>query len=229
MTYRILLAEDDASLREIITDYFSAKAADTLALTAVPDGNAALGCIQTAHFDLIMLDVMMPGMDGFALCREIRKNSDVPLLFLTARAREEDLLHGYALGCDDYVTKPFSLAALLAKVHALLNRAKGTVISHDLVVADIRMDLRTLAVTVHDEAITLAPKEFALLQFLMEHKGWTVSRDMLLDHVWGMDYFGTDRVVDSHIRKLRAALGSAGKQIRTVIGRGYQLTEQTKT
>jgi len=225
MTNRILLAEDDASLREIIADYFTAKAAGILELTAVPDGNAALDLIQSEHFDLIMLDVMMPGIDGFSLCRKIRRSSDVPLLFLTARSHEEDLLHGYALGCDDYVIKPFSLAALLAKVHALLNRSKGTVISNDLVVGDIRIDLRTLTVSVKDEKIELAPKEFALLRFLMEHKGWTVSRDMLLDNVWGVDYFGTDRVVDSHIRKLRASLGSARNQIRTIIGRGYQLTE----
>lgn len=223
MEYSILLAEDDSQLREIIADFFSEKGG--LTLTCVPDGAAALDILQTQQFDLIMLDVMMPGIDGFSLCREIRMKSDVPLLFLTARAREEDILYGYALGCDDYIIKPFLLSELYAKCNALLNRAKGTVLNAELVCGSIRMNLRSFAVTANGQPVELAPKEFALLKYLLEHKNWVISRDMLLDCIWGTDYFGSDRVVDNHIKKLRKALGDAGAQIRTVITKGYQLTE----
>lgn len=232
MTYRILLAEDDPQICEIISDYFSAQQDAALDLVCVPDGMKALDRIGAEAFDLILLDVMMPGIDGFSLCRELRASktnatpADVPLLFLTARAREEDLLYGYALGCDDYIIKPFSLAALYAKCMALLRRASGTVLGEaELVCGGISMNLRTLAVTADGRPVVLAPKEFALLRFLMEHKSWVISRDMLLDRIWGTDYFGSDRVVDNHIKKLRRALGSAGRQIRTVISQGYQLTE----
>jgi DNA-binding response OmpR family regulator len=146
-------------------------------------------------------------------------------MFLTARAREEDLLYGYELGCDDYVIKPFSLAAVYAKCTALLKRANGMVLIPELVCGAIRMNLRTLTVTANGGPIALAPKEFALLKYLLEHKNWVVSRDMLLDRIWGNDYFGSGRVVDNHIKKLRHKLGLAGSQIRTVITQGYKLTE----
>ncbi|HAG13301.1 MAG TPA: DNA-binding response regulator [Ruminococcus sp.] len=225
MAYRILLAEDDPRIREIVTDYFSAKTEESLILVCAQDGTEAHERIHAESFDLLILDVMMPGIDGFSLCREIRAESDVPLLFLTARAREEDLLYGYALGCDDYIIKPFSLAALYAKVIALLKRANGTVLQQELVCGSIRMNLRTLAVTADGMPVPLAPKEFAILKYLMEHKNWVVSRDLLLDRIWGTDYFGSDRIVDNHIKKLRKALGHAGSQIKTVIARGYQLIE----
>ena len=122
MAYRILLAEDDPQIREVVSDYFAGKTEEALTLVCAQDGTEALEQIRLEQFDLLMLDVMMPGIDGFSLCREVRADSDIPLLFLTARAREEDLLYGYALGCDDYIVKPFSLAALYAKVIALLKR-----------------------------------------------------------------------------------------------------------
>lgn len=225
MGYSILLAEDDAQIREIISDYFTHKSEDSICLSCAPNGTAALELLQNTEYDLILLDVMMPGIDGFSLCREIRAKSDVPILFLTARAREEDLLYGYELGCDDYVIKPFSLAALYAKCMALLKRASGTILIPELVCGRIRMNLRTLDVTADGRHVVLAPKEFALLKYLLEHKNWVVSRDMLLDRIWGADYFGSDRVVDNHIKKLRKALGDAGEQIRTVITKGYRLTE----
>ena len=225
MDSEILLAEDDAQIREIITDYFSEKSEGSMHLTCAGNGTDALELLRTAEFSLVILDVMMPDIDGFSLCREIRTKSDVSVLFLTARAREEDLLYGYALGCDDYVIKPFSLAALFAKCNALLKRTSGTVLIPELVCGRIRMNLRTLDVTADGEPVALAPKEFALLKYLLEHKNWVVSRDMLLDRIWGADYFGSGRVVDNHIKKLRKKLGSAGSQIRTVITKGYRLTE----
>lgn len=224
MAYKVLLVEDDPNIREVIEDYFSAKD-DGIQLYCAADGEQGLVEITSGGYDLIMLDVMLPHIDGFSLCREIRRESDVPVLFLTARAREEDVLYGYELGCDDYIVKPFSLAELYAKTNALLKRAKGTVISRELVCGSIRMELLTLQVTADGVPVELAPKEFALLKFLIEHKNWVVERDTLLNKIWGYDYFGGDRVVDNHIKKLRKALGNAGNQIKTVIKKGYKLTD----
>lgn len=226
MTYRLLLVEDDAQITETIVDFFSAQSEGICTIETAADGTEGLHMALSGGFDLILLDVMLPGLDGFSICRSIRAASDVPLLFLTARAREEDVLYGYTLGCDDYIIKPFSLAALYAKTLALLKRAKGTVLSRTLTCGDITLDPLTLSVTASGQPVTLPAKEFALLQYLMEHKEWVVSRDQLLDRIWGSDFFGSDRVVDTHIKKLRKALGAAGKQIRTVISRGYQLTEK---
>lgn len=225
MIPEILLAEDDEQIREAMTDFFLDKGADVLHLTTAADGAEALDLIRTKHFDLLILDVMMPNIDGFTLCRQIRAHSDVLILFLTARAREEDVLYGYSLGCDDYIVKPFSLAALFAKVQTMLRRANGTVCKHELSCGGIRMDLVTMAVTADGDPVVLAPKEYELLRCLLENKAQVLSRDQLLDRVWGTDYFGADRVVDNHIKKLRHALGNAGRQIRTVFTKGYQLTE----
>ena len=227
MTYRILLVEDNVQICRMIADYFSAQTDNLCELDTVQNGAEGLEAAQSGNYDLIMLDVMLPDLDGFSICRSIRSVSDVPLLFLTARAREEDVLYGYTLGCDDYVIKPFSLATLYAKVQALLKRAKGTVLQRELVCGEITLNPLTLSVTANGQPVTLPAKEFALLQYLMEHKDWVVSRDQLLDRIWGSDFFGSDRVVDTHIKKLRKALGSAGKQIRTVISKGYQLKSYT--
>ena len=226
MTYRILLVEDNIQICQMIEDYFSAQTDNILMLDTVQNGTDGLETAHSGEYDLIMLDVMLPDLDGFSICRSIRAVSDVPLLFLTARAREEDVLYGYTLGCDDYIIKPFSLAALYAKITALLKRAKGTVLRTELVCGSITLNPLTLTVTAAGQPVTLPAKEFALLQYFMEHPNWVISRDQLLDRIWGSDFFGSDRVVDTHIKKLRKALGSAGKQIRTVISKGYQLKDR---
>ncbi len=222
--YRILLVEDDEQIREVITDYFSAQNGNAQIETA-SDGNEGLRCISENEYDLIMLDVMLPGIDGYSLCREIRSKSIVPVLFLTARGRENDILYGYSLGCDDYIVKPFSLAELYAKTTAMLKRANGMIISNDLVCGKITLNPLSQKVTVSGNSIDLAPKEYALLKYLMEHTEWVAQRDTLLDKIWGYEYDGGDRIVDNHIKKLRKALGEAGAQIKTVIARGYKLTE----
>lgn len=224
MALKILLVEDDSSIREVITDYFGGKSEGMEIITA-PEGKTGLKLISEDDFDLIMLDIMLPEIDGFTLCREVRRKSDIPILFLTARSREEDILYGYELGCDDYILKPFSLAELYAKTCALLKRAKGMVIKKELVCGKIRLNPLTLSVTADGQELELTPKEFAILKYLMEHKGWVVDRDTLLDKIWGYDYFGGDRTVDNHIKKLRKSLGAAGGQIKTVIKTGYKLTE----
>ncbi len=225
MTYRILLVEDNAQICRMICDYFSAQTDDLCTVDPVQDGTEGQEAARSGYYDLILLDIMLPGLDGFSICRSIRRVSDVPLLFLTARAREEDVLYGYTLGCDDYIIKPFSIAALYAKTLALLKRTKGMVLRQELGCGGITLNPLTLDVTANGEPVTLPAKEFALLQYLMEHKNWVVSREQLLDRIWGSDYCGSDRAVDTHIKKLRKALGSAGKQIRTVISKGYQLKD----
>ncbi|MDE6730255.1 MAG: response regulator transcription factor [Oscillospiraceae bacterium] len=222
---KILLIEDDLQICEVIQKYFINKGTK---IHAVQNGKEALHTVKydiTDH-ELILLDIMLPDTDGFTICREIRKNSDIPVIFITARAREEDILHGYAIGCDDYIIKPFLLSALYAKCDALIRRSQGTVTNTMLTCGAIRLDTRMLTCYVNEQEIELPPKQFAILHYLMLHKGWTVSREILLDRIWGNDYFGSDRVVDNHIKKLRKALGSAGGQIKTLVGRGYKLTEQ---
>ncbi|MBQ3601033.1 MAG: response regulator transcription factor [Lachnospiraceae bacterium] len=224
--YQILLVEDDPQIREVIEDYFSEKGKHFLQLHLARDGYEGLHQIQQSKFDLVLLDIMMPGLDGFALCREIRQKSMIPIVFLTAKNREEDLLYGYQIGCDDYIVKPFSIAALYAKVEALLKRSNGLMGANLLQVGNIRLMPATYEVTVEGTPVLLPPKEYALLKFFMEHKGQVLSRDMILDCIWGYSYTGTDRVVDNHIKKLRKALGKSGALIKTVITRGYRMEEK---
>ena len=219
----ILMIEDDLQICEVTQKYFTNKGAE---ITVVHDGDAAMVLIsgQIGDFSLVLLDIMLPGADGFAVCRHIRRCSDIPVIFITARGLEEDILRGYELGCDDYIVKPFLLSALYAKCAAVVKRTEGTTDTL-LICGAIRLDTQKLTCFADDKEVELTPKEFAILRYLMEHQGWVVSRDTLLDRVWGQDFFGIDRVVDNQIKRLRKALGPAGKQIHTVVGRGYKLTE----
>lgn len=225
MAYQILLVEDDAEIREIITDYFAEKSAGVFHIdTAGTGGEGQQKCMEN-EYDLVLLDIMLPEVNGFTICRELRKDSDVPIVFITARHGEEDRLHGYRLGCDDYISKPFSLAELYAKVTALIRRAKGTVRNEIMTAGRIKLDPYRYTVSVNDREIVLAPMEFAVLKILMENRGKTVSRESLLIRIWGYDFDGNDRVVDNHVKKLRKSLGDASSQIKTVIKRGYKLEE----
>ena len=178
------------------------------------------------EFDLCMLDVMLPGVDGFEICRSIRQKSIVPIIFLTARNQEEDVLYGYHLGCDDYLVKPFSLAQLYAKTQALLKRAKGMVVSADMVCGEISLNPVTFTVKVRAEEVNLPPRQYAILKYLMENKNHVIEREQLIIRIWGYDYEGNERVVDNHIKKLRKNLGNAGGQIKTVITRGYKIVDE---
>ena len=225
MNYKILLVEDDLDLQEIIADYFGDKSNEEMSFTCITNGAEALLYSTDSTFDLVLLDVMLPDMDGFTICREFRKQNDVPIMFLTARQDETDRLHGYNLGCDDYIVKPFSNAELYAKANALIRRAKGIIRESALTVGRIRLDLYRCTVFVEDVEIILAPKEFAILRLLMENRSRVVSREALLVGIWGYDFEGSDRVVDNHVKKLRRALGIAAAQIKTVVKNGYKLEE----
>ncbi len=220
---RILLVEDDRQICELMGDFFSSKKEDSYKLDVAHDGFLGLQLFEEQPYDLVILDIMMPGMDGFEVCKRIRRKSIVPIVFITARGREEDVLFGYGLGCDDYIVKPFSFPTLYAKVQALLNRVKGTIGNSDLHFAEICIDVLRFTVTVSGKAVELPPKQYSLLKLLMENPGVVFSRDTLLNRVWGYEYDGVDRVVDNHIKNLRKALGESGQHIKTVFTKGYKI------
>ena len=218
----ILIVEDEPRMGAILQDYFSAHGVDS---DLAPDGDAALERFARRDYDAVLLDVMMPGLDGYGVCRAIRRESSLPILFLTALGGEEQALHGYALGADDYITKPFSLALLYAKTTALIRRSRGTE-DGALVCGAIRLQPGPMLCTVCNTAVKLSPREYDLLLCLLRNRGKVLSREQLLTRVWGWDFEGEDRAVDVQVKNLRAALGSAGKQIKTVFKAGYKLESE---
>ena len=218
----ILVVEDEPRLRDIIRDYFCAHGLDC---DLARDGSEALDLLRDHDYDAILLDILMPNLDGFGVCRAVREKSAVPILFLTALGGEEDMLRGYELGCDDYVTKPFSLAVLLAKTRALIRRSRGAGQEGALTCGAISLNLHSRLCTADGQEVKLSPREFDLLLCLMRNRGQVLTRAQLLDKVWGLDFEGDDRAVDVRVRSLRAALGKAGGQIRTVFKAGYRLEE----
>ena len=218
---RILIAEDEPKLLAILCDYFESRG--DLPIPA-KDGLEALEIAETQDFDGVLLDIMMPGMDGRSVCRTLRKSSDVPIIFLTALSDEDDKLLGYELGADDYVTKPYSMAVLYAKITALINRSRGNVRTADTLTAGaITVVLSSQQVLVEGLPVELSPKEYTLLVCLMRNRGLILSRDQLLVKCWGYDYEGDSRSVDTYIRRLRGKLGTAAGQVKTVIKSGYRL------
>ena len=221
MNYRILIAEDEPNLLNILADYFRSKG--DIPITA-DNGQSALELALEGEFDGVLLDIMMPGLDGFSVCRALRKNSDVPIIFLTALSDEEDKLYGYQLGADDYVTKPYSMSVLYAKLTALINRSRGSILTDDrLIAGQIMITLSSQRVRVGGKEVTLTPKEYALLLCLMRNRNTVLSREQLLVKCWGYDYEGEARAVDTHIKRLREKLGAAAACIKTVIKAGYKL------
>ena len=225
MAFHILMVEDDSQICEVVEDCFKEKSEGELEIEFAVDGDTAMEMLYETEYDLVLLDVMLPKVSGFEICRYIRGDSICPVIFVTARGRQEDILKGYELGADDYVVKPFSIAELYAKINALLKRSKGMVIAKEINCGQIWLNPVTLRVYVGDKRteVNLPAKEYHLLKVLMEHADQIVSRDFLLIRIWGYDFDGNERVVDNHIKKLRKALGENGSQIQTVFGRGYRL------
>lgn len=221
MKNRILVAEDEPRLREVLCDYLISRGDIPV---PAENGEIALLLSQEQEFDGVLLDIMMPKLDGLSVCRALRQRSNVPIIFLTALSDEEDKLLGYELGADDYVTKPFSMAVLYAKLTALINRSRGSILSGDRLCAEeITLVLSTRKVFVSGCEINLTPKEYTLLHCLMQNRNTVLSREQLLVKCWGYDYEGDIRAVDTHIKRLREKLGAAGEKIRTVIKAGYRL------
>lgn len=226
MAYRLLVIEDDNRMREIINDYFTAKG---FLVFEAADGAEALDLLNETEYDIVFLDIMMPHIDGFTVCRAIRSKSNMPVVFLTARSREDDMLFGYELGADDYITKPFSLPILHAKALSLIKRAKGLTDKNFYDFGGLIVNTQIRTVMVENQPIKLTPKEYELLLFLIENKERVLSREQILNAVWGYDYFGDDRAVDTHIKRLRAALGNQSWRITTVIKAGYRFESGEKT
>ena len=224
--HTILLVEDERTLRELGGYYLTRRSGGQWRVLPAADGGEALLLAASQPLDLAILDVMLPDIDGFALCRELRSGSDLPILFLSARSAEEDRLRGYGLGADDYMTKPFSQAELFAKAAALLRRSKGEMGRDLLVSGGVAVDIPAHAALVDGRRVDLPPKELAILRLLLEERGRVLRREDLLLRLWGWDYEGSDRVVDTHVKNLRRALGPWARCLKTVFKTGYKWEEE---
>lgn len=219
MEYKVLLAEDEKSLRDIVSTFLKRKGFDVY---AVCNGEEAIMAVDKNVYDIIILDIMMPRKSGIEVCKYIRKKYDVPVIFLTALNAEQDIINGYEVGADEYITKPVPMVILEAKVNALIKRYKGMLIRDGVIrVGDLKVEPARRLVTVGDKVVNLAPKEYDLLIYFMENKNQILTREQILNNVWGPEYDGYDRAVDTHIKKLRAALIDSSYHITTVIKKGY--------
>lgn len=221
--YKILLVEDDKNISEMICDYFADKSKGVISIEIADDGEKGVEMAYENSYDMLLLDVMLPLMDGFEICKEVRRYSDVPIMFITARCDQADILNGYALGCDDYIVKPFSLPVFYNKVNALIKRAKGLVHSPLLTAGEVSLNPNNGIVTSNGKELNLPAKEFVILKTLLENKGCVVLRDTLVMRLWGYDGCSNERLLDTHIKNLRKSLGENGGLIKTVIRRGYRI------
>ena len=220
---KILVADDESRMRKLVKDFLIKSNFEVL---EAEDGSQALDLFYaTKDIALIILDVMMPKMDGFEVCREIRQTSQVPIIMLTAKGDERDELQGFQLGVDEYITKPFSPKILVARVEAVLRRTNQAEETELLEYGGIVVDKTAHSVTIDGKPIDLSFKEFELLTYFMENKGIALSREKILNHVWTYDYFGDARTIDTHVKKLRSKLGDKGDLIKTIWGVGYKMGE----
>ena len=215
---KILIADDEQLMRQLVIDFLKPEGYEILEAS---DGKEALDIYDKEHPDLILLDVMMPGYDGWTVCREIRRESTVPIMMLTAKGEEIDQLFAYDLGADEYITKPISPKILVAKIKALLRRSQNEQETHE---ADdgVAIDRDARQVVIDGKNVDLSPTEYKLLNYLMSNTGKALSRRQILNQVWNYDYYGDLRTVDTHINRLRIKLGDKGRYIRTVRGYGYR-------
>lgn len=218
---KILVVDDESRMRKLVKDFLVRENYEVL---EAGDGEEALDIFyREKEIALILLDVMMPKINGWDVCREIRETSKVPIIMLTAKGEEEDELNGFDLGVDEYISKPFSPKILVARVGAILRRSqKIETEENQLTAGGIIMDRTAHMVTVDGERIDLSFKEFELLTYFMENQGIALSREKILNHVWNYDYFGDARTIDTHVKKLRAKIGKKGDYIKTIWGMGYK-------
>lgn len=218
---KILVVDDESRMRKLVRDFL---VKNNYEVVEAADGEEALDLFfEINDIDLVILDVMMPKMDGWQVCREIRNYSKVPIIMLTARTDERDELQGFQLGVDEYIAKPFSPKILVARVEAILRRTNQLTESEVLEYGGISIDKAAHVVTIDGASIDLSFKEFELLTYFMENKGIALSREKILNSVWNYDYFGDARTIDTHVKKLRSKMGNKGDLIKTVWGMGYKL------
>lgn len=220
MNKTILIVEDEIRMRKLLSDYFKRENYNIL---ETGDGKTAVDIFLTNDIALIVLDIMIPNMDGFAVCEKVRSSSSVPIILLTAKSEEEDKLLGFELGADEYVTKPFSPKVLVARVKTLLMRAEGTLGKPRGLENYNGLKINSLSreVFLEDKKINLSPKEYELLIYMSKNKNIALSRNSLLDNIWGYDYYGDLRTVDTHIKRLREKLKNKSDLIKTIRGSGY--------
>lgn len=216
---KVLVVDDEARMRKLVKDFLTVKGFQVI---EAENGEEAVDIFfEQKDIALILLDVMMPRMDGWEVCKTIRQYSQVPIIMLTARSEERDELQGFQLGVDEYISKPFSPKILVARVEAILRRTKqANVDASD--VGGIRIDKAAHQVTIDGEPIELSYKEFELLTYFVENQGLALSREKILNHVWNYDYFGDARTIDTHVKKLRSKMGEKGEYIKTIWGMGYK-------
>ena len=218
--YKILVIDDESRMRKLVRDFLTKKG---YAVLEAGNGEEAMEIFyEDKEIDFLILDVMMPKMDGWEVCREVRKTSKVPIIMLTAKADERDELLGFELGVDEYVTKPFSPKILVARVEAILRRSNGGNDDDSIHIGDITMDKNAHEVMVDGKLVELSYKEFELLAYFIENQGIALSRERILNNVWNYDYFGDARTIDTHVKKLRSKLGKRGEYIKTIWGMGYK-------
>ena len=219
---KILIADDEERIVKLVSDFLTASGYEVL---SAADGRQALDIFSRhSDIDLAIIDIMMPEIDGWALTKEIRKTSNMPIIMLSARAEEFDLLTGFESGIDEYVTKPFSPAVLVKRVEAILKRSSGKPLSGEEVKKGLLIDNNAFTAFVDGNPLELTLKEFELLSYLYENAGRVLTRDQLLNAIWGYDYLGDSRTVDSHIARLRTKLGDYGSShLKTIYGMGYKL------
>ena len=218
---KILVVDDEARMRKLVKDFLSKSGYEVL---EAEDGSQALDIFfEQNDIALIILDVMMPKMDGWQTCREIRQYSKVPIIMLTAKSDERDELQGFQLGVDEYISKPFSPKILVARVEAILRRTNQMAEDEKLEAGGIVLDKTAHRVTIDGQPIDLSYKEFELLAYFLENKGIALSREKILNNVWNYDYFGDARTIDTHVKKLRSKMGEKGDLIKTIWGMGYKL------
>ena len=218
---KILVVDDESRMRKLIKDFLVRSGYEVL---EAENGEQAVDMfLRIKDIELLILDVMMPKMDGWEVCREIRKNSKVPIIMLTAKATEADELKGFELGVDEYISKPFSPKILVARVEAVLRRSNAAVTEEIVRAGDIIIDKSAHQVTIDGNVIELSHKEFELLTYFAENQGIALSREKILNNVWNYDYFGDARTIDTHVKKLRSKLGEkGGEYIKTIWGMGYK-------
>ncbi len=222
--YKILVADDEQKIREVIREYAEFEGHE---VSEAVDGMQAVEMAKNTDYDIIILDVMMPKLDGFSACKEIRKFKNTPVLMLSARGEEYDKLFGFEIGADDYVVKPFSPKEVLARVNAIIKRNTPTGIQSDIVKFEgLEINFTARNVFIDGERANLTPKEYDLLFYLVRNKNIALTRDKLLAEVWGYDFFGDDRTIDTHIKMLRNNLGKYRKFIVTLRGMGYKFEVQ---
>ena len=221
---KLLIVDDEKRIRALIAKYASFEGYET---DEAEDGMQAVAMCREYRYDLIIMDVMMPELDGFSAVREIRKNSDTPVIMLSARGEEYDRIHGFELGIDDYVVKPFSPKELMMRVGAVLKRSRGDKAPEETVAIDgLEVNFTARRVTVDGQPLDLSPKEYDLLFYMVRNRGIALSREKLISDVWGYDFFGDDRTLDTHIKLLRRQLGKYADRITTLRGVGYRFEKE---